>query len=74
MSFLYFPEKNLPDRRLLPQFAKANNKIVKAIKKIALMFSKNIMRYSNVDFKKRIKNVCHGCQQYANYLYFSEFL
>lgn len=47
-----FPQKYLPDRRLLPQFAKANNKIVKAIKKIALMFSKNIMRYSNVDFKK----------------------
>lgn len=47
-----FPQKYLPDRRLLPQFAKANNKIVKANKKIALMFSKNIMRYSNVDFKK----------------------
>ena len=28
-----FPKKYLPDRRLLPQFAKANNKIVKAIKK-----------------------------------------
>ena len=50
MSFLYFPEKYLPDRRLLPQFAKAN-------KKIALMFSKNIMRYSNVDFKKGLKMV-----------------
>ena len=52
-----FPQKYLPDRRLLPQFAKANNKIVKAIKKITLMFSKNIMRYSNVDFKKGLKMV-----------------
>ena len=52
-----FPKKYLPDRRLLPQFAKANNKIVKANKKIALMFSKNIMRYSNVDFKKGLKMV-----------------
>ena len=57
MSFLYFP-KNIS--RIEDFFHNSRRQIIKSwrrLKKIALMFSKNIMRYSNVDFKKGLKMV-----------------
>jgi hypothetical protein len=47
---------------------------VKAIKKKRADVFQEHHEVFKRGFSKRIKNGCHGYQQYINYLYFSEFL